>query len=87
MQNTTDAEIDAEMVVASGDAIYASRIRNAVEAQQGKFLVLDVVSHDYEVDWDDMAAQERLEERQPQGVFYGLRIGSPATCFVGGGVL
>ncbi len=86
MQNTTDAGIDTETVAARGDAIYASHIRSVVEAQQGKFLVLDVLTEDYEVDWDDMAAQERLEERRPQGVFYGLRIGSPATYFVGGGV-
>ncbi len=86
MQNTTDAEIDAETVAARGDAIYASHIRSVVETQQDKFLVLDVLSGDYETDWDDMAAQERLEKRRPRGVFYGLRIGSPATYFVGGGV-
>lgn len=80
MQNTPDIAV----VAAQGEEVYASRIKNTVEAEhQGKFLVLDVFSHDYEMDWDDMAAQERLEQRQPQGLFYGLRIGSPATYFIG----
>ncbi len=75
-------------VAARGEEVYASEIKRAVEDQHvGKFLILDVASHDYEIDWDDMAAQERLEQRQPQGVFYGLRVGSPTTYFIGKDIL
>lgn len=80
--------LNAGEVAAHGEEVYALEIKAAVEEQhQGKFLVLDVASHDYEMDWDDMAAQERLEQRQPQGIFYGLRVGSPATYFVGKNIL
>ena len=76
--------LDPKEVATRGEEVYASEIKAAVEEQhQGEFLILDVASHDYEMDWDDMAAQERLEQRQPQGIFYGLRVGSPTTYFIG----
>lgn len=80
--------LDSKEIAAHGEAVYAAKIKRAVEDRhEGKFLVLDVASHDYEIDWDDMAAQERLEQRQPHGVFYGLRVGSPATYFIGKDIL
>lgn len=80
--------LDFKAIAARGEEVYDLEIKKAVEDQhEGKFLILDVASHDYEIDWDDMAAQERLEQRQPHGIFYGLRIGSPTTYFIGKGIL
>jgi hypothetical protein len=80
--------LGSKEVAVRGEEVYASEIKMVVEDQhEGKFLILDVTSHDYEIDWDDMAAQERLEQRQPHGVFYGLRVGSPATYFIGKDIL
>ncbi len=80
--------LDLTEVAIRGEEVYASEIQEGVETQhQGKFLILDVTSHEYEVDWDDMVAQERLEQRRPHGIFYGLRVGSPATYFIGKDIL
>jgi hypothetical protein len=59
-----------------GEQIYRRDIRDQVMPQhKGKFLVLDIASGDYEVDEDDLRAEERLRARRPHGVFYGLRVG------------
>ena len=34
-----------------------------------------ITSSDYEIDANDTSAEERLRARQPNGVFFGLRIG------------
>lgn len=67
---------DPEQVCRIGDEVYRKDIRPKVMPEhKGKFLSLDVLSGDYEVDADDMAAWERLAARQPHGVFCGKRIG------------
>ena len=59
-----------------GREVYEREIRSRVMPQQkGKFLVLDIVSHDYEVADEDMDASDRLRARRPDGVFFGLRVG------------
>lgn len=56
--------------------IYHRDIRPKVMPQhKGKFLVLDIQTGDYEIDEDDLSAEERLRARQPNGVLFGLRIG------------
>src|SRR5438552_12138503 len=59
-----------------GNEIYRRSIRDKVMPQhKGKFLILDIESGDYEVDEDDLSAEDRLRARRPDGVFFGLRIG------------
>jgi hypothetical protein len=59
-----------------GEEIYRRAIRDKVMPQnKGKFLVLDIESGDYEVDSDDLTAEEILRARRPNGVLYGMRIG------------
>jgi hypothetical protein len=59
-----------------GNAIYQRDIHDRVMPQlKGHFLVLDIESGDYEVDLDDLSAEEALRARRPTGVFFGLRIG------------
>ena len=51
--------------------------------EKGKILVLDVESHDYEVDADWTAASDRLQARRPGAFEYAFRIGYPAVVTLG----
>lgn len=73
-----------EEVAERGQALYAEKIRDIVEpAHTGKALVLDIESGDYEMDIDEDAACDRIEARRPDGVFYLMRVGYPASLFIG----
>jgi hypothetical protein len=70
------AQYTLEEIGRIGEQIYQRDIRDKVMPQEkGKFLILDIESGDYEVDEDDLRAEERVRARHPDGVFYGLRIG------------
>lgn len=59
-----------------GNEVYHRDIRPHVMPQhKGKFLVLDIESGDYEIDEDDLWAEEKLRARRPNGTLFGLRIG------------
>ena len=74
-----------EEVAARGEALYAQRIRSQVEdANQGKFVVMDIETGDFELDADDLSATKRALAKRPGAVLYGLRIGSPAAYRLGG---
>ena len=65
-----------EEVAHLGNAIYRRDLRDKVMPQhKGQFLILDIQSGDYEIDADDLTAEERLRARRPDGIFFGLRIG------------
>jgi hypothetical protein len=51
----------------------------------GKFVAIDVVSGEYEIDPDDYAAVTRLRARVPAADVWLARAGSPATCRIGCG--
>jgi len=62
------------------EQIYRRSIRDKVMPQhKGKFLIVDIESGDYEIDEDDLAAEDRLQARRPDGVFFVLRIGYKAA--------
>ncbi len=66
------------------EATYSSQLKDKVETKHfGKFLALDVESGDYEIDADDMTAEDRLLPRRPDAVMFLMRIGFPAAHFVG----
>ena len=63
-----------------GAAIYAAQIKARVEPQEnGKFIVIDIESGDYEIAEDMLAASHRLRERRPDSVRFGGMVGSPAA--------
>jgi len=73
-----------EEVAARGEAIYQRDIRPHVESTcQGRFLVLDIESGQYEIDADDIAATKRARAKHPEGVLYGVRIGHSAAYRLG----
>lgn len=78
------ASLSPDDVAVRGLTIYNTRIKAQVESQhQDEFLMLDIHSGDYEVDEDDIAAEERLFARRPEAVVYQLRVGSPSAYFMG----
>ena len=75
-----------EEIVQRGKAWFEQSIRSQLgEGHDGNILVIDVVTGDYEVDADQLAADRRLRERHPDAVFFGMRIGYPTLGRVGGG--
>jgi hypothetical protein len=71
-------------IVQRGQVLYDQRIRAQVEARhQGKFLVLDIETGDYEIDADDVIAVQRAKTKHPDAAFYIVRIGSPTAYRLG----
>ncbi|MBM3242360.1 hypothetical protein FJZ31_39375 [Candidatus Poribacteria bacterium] len=78
--NYTSKEVESK-----GEAIYEQQIRDKVEPKdKGKFLVIDIETGEYEIDYDDLLATKRMLARFPNAVLYGLRIGFPSAYRLGG---
>jgi hypothetical protein len=74
----------AREIVERGRAIYEDRIRRLVEREHtGKFLVLDIVTGEYEIDADHLAASDRAAMKHPDGLLYATRIGFDAVGRIG----
>jgi hypothetical protein len=74
-----------EEVVRRGEEIYERDLRDKVEPQHnGKFLVLDIDTGQFEIDADEMAAIQRAMARNPAGARYIKRIGYSAAHRLGG---
>jgi hypothetical protein len=73
-----------EEIAARGKAIYDGQIRAKVEPQDnGKFLILDIETGEYEMDEDEFAASRRAHSKHPDGAFFGLRIGYRTSGTIG----
>lgn len=67
-----------------GQALYEREIQGRLDAgAEGRFLVLDVETGDYELDSDELAAVKRARARHPDGAFYILRVGQPTAYRLG----
>ena len=73
-----------EEVGKRGQEIYERVLRAHVELHhRGEFLIIDILSGEYEIDRDDLTASDRLLARLPNAVLYGLRIGYPTAYRLG----
>ena len=73
-----------EEICDRGKQIYEEQIKPLVEPQEnGKFIVIDVESGDYEIDEDDLIAEDRLQERRPNYVGYLGRVGYDSAYHIG----
>jgi len=73
-------------IVRLGREIYERGIRAKVEHEHdGEFVVVDIVTGEYEVDADDVAASDRALARNPEAVLYSLRVGRAAAYRIGSG--
>ncbi len=67
-----------------GGELFDRRVRPSLRPEDdGKFVAIDVVSGEYEIDSDDYAAVTRLRARVPAADVWLARAGSPATCRIG----
>jgi hypothetical protein len=79
------ADYSPEEVVSRGEATYEQDIRTLVEKDnQGKFVIIDIETGEYELDDEDLNATLRLLDKRPNAVIYGLRVGHPAAYTFGG---
>ncbi len=72
-----EARFKAEEIARRGREIYERDIRSEEfdRKHDGEFLVVDATTGDYAVDKDDDEAFDRAEERNPDGLFYLMRVG------------
>jgi hypothetical protein len=69
-----------EEIARRGEAIYENQIRPHVEAEfNGKILVIDIESGDYEIGDTTLAAADLLKSRRPDAEIYVMRIGYDAV--------
>ncbi len=74
-----------EEVARRGREIYEQKLRREVELEhEGRFLVVDIESGEYEVADNALAASRRLRERKPDAVLYLMRVGREAAFRLGG---
>ncbi len=67
-----------EDIAEQGDEIYEREIRpNLGPQEQGKFVLIDVRTADYEVDSDEITASDRLLARRPDAEVWMRQVGSP----------
>lgn len=59
-----------------GDAIYKQLVSTFVPSDDGKFVVIDIETGDYEIDADEVAASDRLLIRRPNAQSWLARIGT-----------
>lgn len=72
----SDSRIPEDEIVPRGEDIYEREIRPKLGPEhEGKFVVVDVESGDYEVSDDDEEADGRLEKRRPGALTFILLVG------------
>ena len=81
---------DNEEIGRRGEEVYEGSVRAKVEGEaggsnEGRFVVLDVDSGDYELADKAVVATARLRERRPDAVFYLKRVGRRAAFRMRGG--
>jgi hypothetical protein len=65
--------------------LYEERLRSLLEPQHnGKYVVIDVETGEYELDQDHLAASDRAAAKRPGAPLYATRVGSPTLGRVGG---
>ena len=75
---------DKADVAAVGRAIYHEKIRDTLGPDdQGKLVVIDIASGEYEIDADHIAALLRIRQRYPKARTWTERVGHPAAYRMG----
>lgn len=77
----------AEEIARLGREIYERDIRPEVERnperRDGAFVVVDVTTGDWSLAENDDDAFDRAESKNPEGLFYLMRVGRPAAHRIG----
>jgi hypothetical protein len=73
----TEPRYSKEEIARRGDAIYERTVSPLLQPDdQGKFVVIDIETGEYEVDVDELAASDRLLARLPNAQVWLRRVGS-----------
>lgn len=85
MEANGSAKSKAEEIARLGRGIYEGDIRSEEfdREHDGEFLVVDTTTGDYAVGEDDDEAFARMEEKNPDGLFYLMRVGRSAAHRIG----
>jgi hypothetical protein len=78
--------LSGEEVAERAESLYNERIRQEIEREEniGKMVIIDIETGEYEVDKTGLEAVRRLREKNPNGRFFGIRIGYKVTASIGG---
>jgi hypothetical protein len=83
MPSTNTPRTPDELAGLGGD-IFDRQVRPTLRPQDnGKFVAIDVVTSDFEIDEDDYAAVARLRARRPAADVWLMRAGYPTTYRMG----
>ena len=75
-------------IVARGKEIYEQQLKSKLEPQNnGKFLVIDIETGEYEIDEDDLTAALRAYKKNPDGARYEMQIGYATSGTLGNAVM
>ena len=78
-------KLGPEERAAFAETLYREKIRPTLtDADVGKFVIIDINSGEYEIDENDIAADNRLRARLPRASGYIMRVGYSAAYFFGG---
>lgn len=82
-----DWMLTKDEIVRRGREIYERDVRGEVEGDHdGEFLVVDVATGDYAVGEDQDEVFDRAEAKNPDGLFYLMRVGHRAAHRIGGSI-
>ena len=74
---TTTPRYSKEEFAARGDELYERRILPLLgDENEGRFVLIDIESGEYEVDEDEIAASDRLLIRRPNAQIWLRQVGS-----------
>lgn len=60
-----------------GDELYERKVRPNIDRNdEGKFVVIDIDTGDYEIDIDELDAYDRLIARHPEAQIWVMQVGS-----------
>jgi len=75
-----DQKLTKYQIVERGQRIYDEQLRPQMERDHlGQFLVVDVLSGDFELAEEDIDASKRMLDRRPDALLCGIRIGEAAA--------
>jgi len=75
-----------ENLIERGQSIFEAQIEARLTGQNpDDFLLIDVLSSDYEVASDEISGRSKLRARRPDAIVYLRRVGDEAAYTVGGG--
>lgn len=86
MEANEKAQPTAEEIARRGREMYERDIRMEAfdREHDGEFLVVDTTTGEYAVGEDDEEAFARVEGKNPDGLFYLMRVGRRAASRIGG---